>query len=478
MLTSSLSEALYIVGIGASAGGLDSMLSLFSKLTPNGRMAYVVAQHMAHDAHSELIVRLLNRESALPVLLAERRQILQADNIYLIPAGYNGELDGGKLLLRVPDANSLSIPSVNALFDSMAKSVNKLAVGIVLSGTGRDGTSGCLAIKASGGKIIALDPVSTKFNGMPSSAIEAKAVTEVLSIDGIAERLNQSFSSEIRPPDPTAVAMCDAEISLADLQKLLGMILEATGTDFSGYKEETLLRRLHKRLSLLGLSNVPAYFEHILRHPNELHTLQHLFLVSLSSFFRDEGSFSRLEEAIAELIKGKQKGDVIRFWVAGCASGEEVFTLAIIVMELLGKRLNDFEVDIVGTDINADALDVAQRGIYRQTAFREMKPALLRRYFKEKGHHYQIDAAVKALCRFELQDLIQVPVLSDLDLISCRNLLIYLKSYLQDRIFRSFHQALRPHGLLFVGQAESIGMIGNTLFYPVDHYHKIYRRRP
>lgn len=478
MLSSVLSEALYIVGIGASAGGLDNMLSLFSKLKANGRITYVVAQHMAHDAHSELIVRLLNRESALPVSLAERSQTLQADNIYLIPAGFNGELNGDELLLRLPDENSLSIPSVNVLFDSLAKSVHERAVGIVLSGTGRDGSSGCLAVKASGGRTIALDPDSTKFNGMPSSAIEAKAITEVLSIENIADRLNQSFSLGVRPPDLAAVAMGDVEIAFADLQKLLRMILDATATDFSGYKEETLLRRLHKRLSLLGLSTVPAYFEHILRHPNELHTLQHLFLVSLSSFFRDKESFSKLEEAIAALINTKKKGDVIRFWVAGCASGEEVFTLAIILMERLGKRLNDFNVSIVGTDINPEALDMAQRGIYRQTAFREMKPVLLRRYFKEKGHHYQVDASVQALCRFELQNLIQVPVLSELDLISCRNLLIYLKSDLQDRIFHNFHQALRPHGLLFVGQAESIGMIGNTLFYPVDHYHKIYQRRP
>lgn len=474
------SEALYIVGIGASAGGLDSMLSLFAKLKTNGRMTYIVAQHMAHDAHSELIVRLLNRESALPVLLAEKSQTLQADTIYLIPAGCNGHLDNGLLLLQPPDENSLSIPSVNALFDSIAKSAGTLAVGIVLSGTGRDGTAGCLAIKSLGGRTIAQDPASTKFNGMPSNAIEAKAVGDALSIDGIADSLNQLFVGEPKQASlkPVSSVSGIAEIGHEDLQKLLVMVLEATGTDFSGYKEETLLRRLHKRLSTLGLDAFSAYFNYILRHPDELHILQHLFLVSLSSFFRDRDSFCRLEAAIAELLKTKKKGDVVRFWVAGCASGEEVFSLAIIVSEILGQRLQDFAVTIIGTDINPEALQVAEQGLYRQTAFREMKPDLLRRYFEEKGHHYQVHESLRRLCRFELQNLIQTPALSELDLISCRNLLIYLKSQLQDRIFRSFHTALRPHGLLFVGQAESIGIVGNTLFYPVDHYHKIYRRRP
>lgn len=472
------SDAPYIVGIGASAGGLDSMLSLFAKLQANGRLTYVVAQHMAHDAHSELIVRLLNRESALPVILAEADQTLQADKIYLVPAGRDGRITERHLSLQPPGQNSLSTPSVNVLFESIAQAAKNRAIGVVLSGAGRDGASGCQAIKAVAGMTIAQAPETAKFNGMPRSAIEARSVDEILSIAGIAERLNTLFS---KPPNP-ATTMATEPAANSDLRgdrlhPLLAMVFEATGVDFSGYKEETLLRRLHKRLSVLALGSVEQYFEYIARNPDELQTLQHLFLVSLSSFFRDPESFAQLEKPLAELLHGKQPGEAIKLWVPGCATGEEVFTLAIMVREILGKRFQYLAVSILGTDINVEALRIAKRGLYRHTAFDEMNPDLLKRYFQEKGQHYEVADALRDFCQFDMQNAIKQAPASGLDLISCRNLLIYMKSHLQDRIIRSFHDALRPNGLLFVGQAESIGVMGNTLFYPVDHYHKIYRRR-
>lgn len=453
------------------------MLALFSKLEANGRYTYVVAQHMAHDAHSELIAHLLNRESALPVIQAAQEQSLMADNVYLIPAGHDAHIDHDRLLLLPPKENTLSTPSVNILFESLAETARQRAIGILLSGAGRDGTTGCLAIKAAGGITIALPPETTKFNGMPSSAIDANAVSYILSIDMIADRLNCQFTEPNNSVVEATLGL-PTHVTNTALAELLTLIFDATGIDFSGYKEETLLRRLDKRLSTLGLTSFDGYLNYIVRHGDELHTLQHLFLVSLSSFFRDRASFIELEKALKETLSLKHPGENIRIWVPGCASGEEVFTLAIIVLNLLGDRLSEQPLHIIGTDLNSEAIEAAQKGIYRQTAFREMPDSLRTRFFDEKGHHYQVTETLRSYCQFERQNVIESAPLMNLDLISCRNLLIYLKSPLQIKIIRSFHQALRPHGLLFVGQAESIGIPGNTLFYPVDHYHKIYRRRP
>lgn len=480
MAVSAAADVLYVVAIGASAGGLDSMLSLFSGLESHGKAVYVVAQHMAHDAHSELIVRLLNRESALPVVLAELEQKLQADTIYLIPAGKNGRIEGQYLLLQPPDVSSLSVPSANVLFDSLAQAARQQGIGIVLSGTGRDGAQGCLAIKAAGGLTIAEMPESAKFNGMPRSAIESRAVDMILNCQGIAEHLNGLFGAASLCKALPAERSLAAGLNVADddsLAKLLDLLFEETAIDFRGYKEETLLRRLDKHMASLGFAGIKDYLAYVRRHPDELHVLQHLFLVSLSSFFRDSDAFVRLKKALAELIAGKASGQAINIWVPACAGGEEALTLAVMLAEILGERLADFEINITGSDINSEALQIAKRGLYRQTAFREMPPGLLQRYFVDRGQHYQVAEFLQGLCRFERSNVLQPPSLFDLDLISCRNLLIYLKSASQAQIVRSFHQALRPGGLLFVGQAESIGMAGNTLFYPVDHYHKIYRRK-
>ncbi|MGR8931455.1 MAG: chemotaxis protein CheB [Gammaproteobacteria bacterium] len=472
------SEASVIVGIGASAGGLDSMLALFAKLKVNGRAAYIVAQHMAHDAHSELIARLLNRESALPVVPAMRDQLIQADQIYLIPAGWNGVVDERRLLLRAPAENSLSTPSANVLFESIARSQGSQSIGIVLSGTGRDGAIGCQAIKAVGGTTMVQAPETTKFNGMPRSAIEAKAVDFALSVELIAAQLKERFQNSGERSSVATNIESSNPPDHRELPTLLSRVLQATGIDFSGYKEETLLRRLDKRLSMLGIATLGHYLDYIAGKPEELKTLQHLFLVSLSSFFRDPESFARLEMPLTELVGDKTQGEMIRVWVPGCATGEEVFTLAIMLAEIMGKHFSEKRIQILGTDINTEAIQYAKRGLYRQTAFRTTDPWLLQRYFQEKGHHFEVAERLRGVCRFELGNVSDPGSTNGFDLISCRNLMIYMKSQLQSRLIENFYFMLRLNGLLFVGQAESIGVMGNALFYPVDHYHKIYRRRP
>jgi len=484
------SPSLHIAGIGASAGGLEAMLPLFAHMQPTGRIAYVVAQHMAKDGHDALVVRLIGRESALPVQLAAANTRLVPDTVYVIPSGKDGYVRGETLNLQEPGIGHLSTPSVNALFTSIAESHRQQGIAILLSGTGSDGTQGCRTIKAAGGLTFAQEPADAKFDGMPTAAIAAKVVNQVLPVAQIGPTLARLFPgkprTDWRPPDhaPTPLARALAE-SLPDyadpmvtdpayreLQRLLPQILRATGIDFSSYKEETLLRRLAKRKATLNIDTIEAYQEYVLRNPDELKVLQHLFLVSVSSFFRDRESFDVLQMSLAKLVANKPANEPVRVWVPACASGEEPLTLAIMLKDLAGAR----PIEIIATDLNPEALAMCREGLYRQTAFKEMDHIVRERFFTPHGHHYQTHSELLACIRYEQRDVLTTAPLN-LDLVSCRNLLIYMKSHLQDKLIKSFHQALRSQGLLFIGQSESLSFVGNSLFVPIDHYHRLFRRR-
>lgn len=485
-------SGLHVAGVGASAGGLEAMLPMFAGMRRTGRVAFVVAQHMARDGHDELVVRLINRESALPVVLARQGESLSADTVYVIPSGKDGTVSGTTLALHDPAPGNLSTPSVNVLFNSLAESWRTSAIGIVLSGTGYDGVIGCRALRAQGGLTIAQDPGEAKFDGMPTAVIDARLVDQVLSVENIGTVLAEKFPGTALPapsPRPEAGTTARAPVAAAaarpeavhpDLAVLLPLVHQATGIDFSAYKEDTLLRRLQKRMSVLGINGSDEYLARVRRDPGELKSLQHHFLVSVSSFFRDRDSFRELERALAPLVADKPTGEAIHVWVPGCASGEETYTLAIILAELLGHFRSHHPVRIVGTDLNPEVLEMAQAGVYRQTAFKEMDDALRQRYFTQKGQHFEIGQTLRDMVEFEQRDVLTGAPgaqCGGLDLVSCRNLLIYMKSQLQDRLVTSFHRALASQGLLFIGQSESLGLVGNSLFAPVDHYHRLFRRR-
>jgi chemotaxis protein methyltransferase CheR/two-component system CheB/CheR fusion protein len=481
---------LLVAGIGASAGGIEAMLPMLAHLPRTGRIAYVVAQHMADNGHSDLVARLLGRESTLPVILAKDGERLAADTVYVIPAGKDGHLRNGTLDLQAPGAANISTPSINTLFTSISQAKQKNAIGIILSGTGADGTAGCRAIRNQGGLTFAQDTAEAKFNGMPSAAIEAAAVDHVLPVKLIGEALAARFPAIAPLPVLAPIAASTAGFgpieatipgidtqALRDLEKILRRVHEATGIDFSSYKEETLLRRLDKRKSTLGISNPEDYLAFINRQPAELKTLQELFLVSVTAFFRDPASFRELQRALACLLTSKPDGDPIRIWVPGCASGDECYSLAIILKEMLTPYGKQHPVQITGTDLNPEALTTARAGIYRQTALRDVPDGLREQYFIAHGQHFEVAASLKECVTFEQRDVLSVLPPDALDLVSCRNLLIYMKSSLQDQLIKNFHRALRPQGLLFVGQSESLSFLGNSLFFPIDHFHRLYRRR-
>lgn len=445
---------LHVAGVGASAGGLEAMTVLFAGLRPTGRMAWLVAQHMGPSAHADLLVRVLARTSGLPIAVATSGARLEPDRIAVIPGGWDGLVEGGVVRLREPGPDTLSTPSVNALFESLALALGPRAVGVVLSGTGSDGRTGCRQLKEHGGRTFAQDPAEARFPGMPAAAIEAGAIDQVLPAAEMARALGALFPPRAEPPaaDP------------GELQRLLPLVLARTGLDFGGYKEETLLRRLEKRKAALGVAD---YAEHVRRHPEELAILQQQFLVSVSSFFRDRESF----EALARALDVRPDLPEVRIWVPGCATGEEAWSLALLLLER--KR----RVRVVGTDLNAEALAIARAGVYRPAAFREMDPEWRSRYFTRVDGDYAVGSALREVVEFEQQDAFEGPPGGGFALVSCRNLLIYLKRPLQDRLLATFHEALIPRGLLFLGPAESLGFESTSRFTVLDPAHSLYQKR-
>lgn len=470
--------ALFVAGIGASAGGLEALQALISGLRANGRVAYVVAQHMADDAHSDLVVRLLGRDSALPVMLAEDGERLRADTIRFIPAGCDGLVREGRLYLERRSVANLSAPSVNVLFASVAQACSERAIGIVLSGAGSDGTVGCRAIKARGGQTFVQSPDEARCNGMPGSAIAGRLADRVLPAADIARAVMALFQPS--GPGPAATPEGTPTVSSAEREELavlLPLVRQATGVDFTHYKEETLLRRLAKRKSDLGVVSAGAYLTLVQRRPEELQALQQFFLVSVSSFFRDRASFACLARALAERVAAKPEGEAFRVWVPGCASGEEAYTLAIILAELAARHRGPRPIRVLASDINPSALATARAGLYKPAAVQEMATDLRQRYLQPRDELWEVGGNLRALVAFEERDVLSSTPDGPMDLISCRNLFIYLKSPLQDRLIRLFHGALAPGGLLFVGQAESLGTQGNSLFVPISQDHRLFRRR-
>lgn len=489
----------HVAGIGASAGGLEAMLQMFAHMQATGRVSYVVAQHMAKDGHDELVVRLMQRESNLPVLLATEGIPLQADTVYVIPSGQDGHVRSGGsaggpvLALSPPHASHVSTPSANALMRSIATACGSAGIGIVLSGTGTDGAQGCAAIHAAGGLTLVQDPAQAKFNGMPQSTIDTRLVDQVLPAQRIGEVLAARFPGKpadgwtpgvngatafasgatARPSSPASAQNAAPDPALQELRPLLHQVKTATGIDFSSYKEDTLLRRLVKRKEVVGANSAQAYQALIRHDAAELHTLQHLFLVSVSSFFRDRASFDALQKELAVMLAAKPAHTPVRIWVPGCASGEEPFTLAMVLRELTRTH----PIEIIASDLNPEALALCREGVYRQSAFKEMDATLRDRYFEVQGQQFAIKPDIKACVHFEQRDVLAGTPPANLDLVSCRNLLIYMKVPLQDQLMRNFHQALRAQGLLFIGQSESLSFLGNSLFTPIDHYHRLFRRR-
>ncbi len=483
---SARSKSNFIVGIGASAGGLEAMLALLPCLNPTETTRFVVAQHMAKTGHSEVAIRVLARNCNMPVVQATDNEVINPDIIYVIPSGWNGTIKNGKISLIPITEQQLSAPSVDVLLESIAEDSGSNSIGIILSGTGSDGVKGCRAIKNRGGKVFVQNSESSGFHGMPSAVMRAGLADQQLSPDALADLINSlappshraSLKEKFEPRKISpGVSSIDQLVGPPELMELIEGVSKHSGVKFASYKEDTLLRRIHGRMNTLGISDIKIYSAHAKAHPDEFERLGQLFFVSLSWFFRDAVAFKKLSDLLSTHLLQKAKNEPTRVWVPGCATGEECFSLAVLITDLIGEIGSKTNAEVIGSDLNSSALDIAKRGRYPERAFKEVQlPEIIARHFVLQDEHYCISEQIRALCSYRQEDVITADSPHNLDLVSCRNLLIYMKPELQKELISKFHKALKPGGLLFLGMSENIGFSGNSGFVPIDAKLRIYQR--
>jgi len=462
-------EQPFIVGIGASAGGLEALSQLFPNLPKNLGLSYVVVQHLS-PTYRSMMAQLLGRDTTMPVRDLQDGGKPEPNTVYITPPNRNVTMNAGLFRLVEPAREALPKPSVNLFFASLAEETADSCIGIILSGTGSDGAHGIHAIKAAGGFTFAQDPGTAKYNGMPQAAIDSGSVDWILPPENMGNEIALIVKNRGRIPMATQAA--DAP---ATLKTLLGRVRSRTKVDFSQYKEPTLWRRIERRMAANHVGTLKDYLALIDETPIELDKLCKDILISVTSFFRDTEAFAGLSKIIGRMLVGKQPGDDIRIWVAGCATGEEPYSLAILLAEHLGSAFDQYRIQIFATDIDLEAMSCARRGIFATTSLAHMDRNRIRAHFTLHGDRYEINKNLRDVVIFARQDLVQDPPFLRLDLVTCRNVLIYFQSELQARLLSIFHYALNPDGHLFLGKSESVFQ-QEGLFETVDKEARLYRR--
>jgi two-component system CheB/CheR fusion protein len=459
-----------IVGIGASAGGLDALKNFFKNVPEKSGISFVVVQHLSPD-YKSMMPELLSKVTNLPIAKATEGIKLEENHIYLIPAANNIIIENGALqfIKRAP-SNKLNL-SIDIFFNSLAKEQKEKAIGIILSGTGSDGSRGGKSIKENGGTIFVQDPVNLQFSGMPNNAIITGIADFVLPVEEIPEELTNYI--EFNQSQLKAFENKHAEY----YDKIVALIHEHVGIDYSLYRPQTLNRRLIRRIDYKGAENLEEYFKLIEEDEGELHELAHEFLIGVTEFFRDEEHLQAVDEkVIPQLFNNSQSGQ-IKLWSIACSTGEEVYSLAILLQEYiennnLGEQ-NNFK--IFATDINKYALDVASKGVYSKVAVKDIPQNYLTKYFTHKGDSYTILPSIRKKVIFSYHNILSNPPFSKMDLVVCRNMLIYLKTDAQQIVFKNITYALNTNGYLFLGGSEHIGRL-ESYYQTVDKRAKIYQK--
>lgn len=463
-----------IVGIGASAGGLNSLLDLFQDIDPGIGFAFLIAQHLSPD-HDSKLTEILARNVRLPIAEAREGMTIEADHIYVVPPDADISVSVGRLRLEPRGGHSPAHLPADHLFRSLARELGKQAVGIVLSGTGTDGAKGLKAIKIGGGLAFAEDPSSARFDGMPRSAISMGCVDYVLPPKEIARELaNLARRGVTAAGDLETMAIREQ-----DLKQIFRVVLDTCGLDFSQYKRKTMLRRLMRRMALNKIQSLSEYLSLLRNQPAEVEALCQDFLIRVTAFFRDPETFRGLtREVFPRLLQGRPPTDPIRIWVPGCATGEEAYSIVMALLEFLDEQKLRIPIQVFGSDINPQAISIARAGRYPDASVRlHVSKIRLNRFFIRTDGHYQVIPAIRETCVFAEHNVALDPPFSKLDLISCCNLLIYLDPELQRQVMSTFHYALNPGKFLALGPSENIGPQGSHLFEPLNKYWSIYVRK-
>jgi two-component system, chemotaxis family, CheB/CheR fusion protein len=465
-----VASELRIVGIGASAGGVEALESFFKAVPNDNGMAFVVVTHLDPNRES-MLAEILGRATHMPVVNAHDGEPVAAQHVYVLPAGAILTMREGRMQVRRIGALDRERAPIDLFFSSLAEDRAEHAIAIVLSGSGTDGTLGLKAIKEHGGLTIAQGSnVSSRprFAEMPSSALTAGFVDLSLPVEEIPERLvayvrNPGAFDVRRPSDA--------------LSKIYAVLRSRTGHDFTFYKDRTFQRRVERRMQVRLASGLGDYVECLQKEPDEVSALFRDLLIGVTNFFRDAAAFQALEtQVIPKLFEGKAGDDEVRVWVPGCATGEEAYSIAILLRERLETLAEVPKVQIFATDIDDTALTLARAARYLPNLVKEMSPVRLRRFFVSEAGAYRVTKELRDMCIFSAHSVIRDPPFSRIDMISCRNLLIYLKLELQSQIVPLFHYALRPSGHLFLGLSENVSRYGD-LFVAVDRKNRIFRRR-
>ena len=462
----------HIVGIGASAGGLEALEQFFSNMPSDSGIAFVVVQHLDPTAHSSM-PEILSRFTKMPAKVVSNGLKVEPNSIYLIPPNKSMSIQAGALYLEEPvHPPGLKLP-IDFFFRSLAKEKGPDAVCVILSGTGSDGTLGLRAIKEGQGTVLVQDPESAKYDGMPRSAIDTGLADFVLKPDKMPEKIIQ-FHKHSAINDAKFGAT--AKEAIEPLQQIFAILQINTGHDFSRYKGATIRRRLQRRMSVNQINDILEYARFLNGNEEEIKSLQKDLLISVTRFFRDHDAFEALKAQLKGLLKNKSQGADLRVWVAGCATGEEVYSIAMIISECLDEMKKRLSVQLYGTDIDLDALHVARAGKYPANIVADVSPERMKRFFVKRDDTYNIKKEIREMVVFAPQDFIKDPPFSRMDLICCRNLLIYLDNDVQSRLLPLFNYALKPDGILFLGTSETIGE-STDLFTVLDKIWKIYQRR-
>ncbi|MGB7417174.1 MAG: chemotaxis protein CheB, partial [Thermosynechococcaceae cyanobacterium] len=467
-----------VVGIGASAGGIEAVSELLRHLPTGLGMAYVLIHHLSPNQPS-LLSEILSRITPISVTEVEDGAAIEPDRIYVIPANTEMTVVDGHLRLVERDPTQRLFMPIDTFLRSLANTYQNRAIGVILSGLDGDGAQGIREIKGAGGITFAQSGATAQYSDMPSSAVATGQIDFILSPAEIATELADISRHPYLSAQNAALEPEDtSEISSAEeaLSTIFSLLQTATGVNFKYYKQTTFERRLRRRMALHKLQSLEEYGRYLAENANEVQALYQDVLISVTRFFRDSDVFSELQETVfPALLQDKTVESSIRIWVPGCATGEECYSLAICLLTFLAKQPVKPSIQIFGTDINDVVIDKARTGLYSESAINDI-PAEYRRFFVGFEGRYQVSKAVRELCVFAKQNLISDPPFSSIDLISCRNVLIYFDSALQKRIFSVFHYSLAADGFLMLGGSESIGEASN-LFTVVDKKHRFYRRR-
>ena len=475
-------QQLPMVGIGGSAGSIRALQAFFEQMPPESGVVFVVIMHLSPD-HISAMPEMIQKWTKMQVLQAIDGTRVEANRVYVIPPGKHLTASNGHLKLTDLDRDHGRRVAVDLFFRSLADTHGPHAAAIVLSGADADGAVGIRRIKERGGLTIAQDPNEAEHDSMPRAAIDSGMVDWVLSATQMAERILDYIALEDRlklpseeGPQPAAGPRKVAAEPEEALREILVFLRTRTGRDFSYYKRATIVRRISRRMQVNGVAEMTSYLAFLRTHPGEAGALQKDLLISVTNFFRDRDAFTALEARIPELFEGKRQGDTLRVWSPACATGEEAYSLAIMLIEHARRLDTPPAIQVFGCDLDDEAIQAARAGVFPETITADVSEERLRKFFVKEHRGYRVRREVREVVLFATHDLLKDAPFSRLDLISCRNLLIYLNREAQTRALEIFHFALKPEGSLFLGSSETVED-GSPLFRTVDKKSRIYRRK-